>query len=226
MSKGKRRASDRRQAAASPEQPPKVASTEARLVQFSILYHDMMRDLTLKLERERDVTAHHDYRCEVANIVILAAFVTETAINEIAYWLETHLTQPVPRSPDFERFSVRHKWRTLPDRCGARGFNRNERPWTDFEVLIRLRNALAHAGAYPGPPSGVLSLLEERGCVQPATDWFESTMTLRTARWACVTASAMPHTLEEMLAPHVDLHNGGFSWLWGRAWLPTLDAPP
>lgn len=205
---------------------PKVASTETRLVPFSILYHGMMRNLTLKLEGERDPSVAHDYHPQVANVVVLAAFVTETAINEIAYWLETHLTRRVPRPQNFEQSSIRHKWQSLPPRCGAVGFDRNTRPWLDFDALIRLRNALAHAGAYPEAPAGVLHLLEARGCVQPAMDWFESTMTLRTARWACATASAMPHTLAAMLAPHVDLHNGGFSWAWGNAWLPTIDSPP
>lgn len=193
---------------------------------FSVLYHGMMRDLTLKLEGVHDASATHDYHHQVANIVVLAAFVTETAINEIAYWLEAHLTQPIARPRKFERSSIRQKWLGLPPRCGAPGFDKGARPWIDFEVLVRLRNALAHAGAYPDAPEGVLHLLEARGCAQPAVDWFESTMTLRTARWACATASAMPHTLGQMIAPHINLHNGGFSWIWGNDWLPTIDTPP
>jgi hypothetical protein len=203
-----------------------VASTEVRLVPFSILYHGMMRRMTLKIEGERDQGAAHDYHHEVANVVVLAAFVMEAAINEVAYWLQAHLTQPIALPRNFQRSSVRNKWRTVPRRCGAPGFDERAYPWLDFEALVRLRNALVHADAYPRPPDGVLALLEAKGCVQPATDWFESIMTRRTARWACATASTMPLSLADMIAPYIDLRNGGFSWMWNKAWLPTIDSPP
>jgi hypothetical protein len=200
-----------------------IASREARLVPFSWLYHGMMRRAALKVEAERQPEATHDYHHEVASVVVFAAFVTETAINEIAYWLEVHLTQPIQRAAGFQKFSIRDKWRTVADRCGASGFDEGARPWTDFDALVTLRNALAHADAYPDPPEDALRLLDARGCTQPAMDWFESTMTRRTARWASATASAMPHTLVQMLEPHVDLHNGGCSWAWGEQWLPTVE---
>jgi hypothetical protein len=201
------------------------ASKEERLVPFSLLYHTMMRDLTLKIETQGDVTAMHDYHHQVANVVVLAAFVTEAAINEIAYWLETRFTQPVAMPPKFDRFNIRKKWLTVPRLCGVHAFNKQTRPWTDFDALIRLRNAFAHARAFPGPPEGVLEVLEARNCVQPAVDWFESTMTKRTARWACATASAMPEALGQLLTERIDLHNGGSAWMWGKEWLHPIDTP-
>jgi hypothetical protein len=74
---------------------------------------------------------------------------------------------------------------------------------------------------YPLPPERAVAVLEVRECAQPATDWFESVMTVRTAKWAHRTAAAMPLTLKNLLAPCVDLHNGGFSWVWDEAWLPS-----
>lgn len=205
---------------------PMTASREVRLVPFSVLYHGMMRSAAVRIDAERLLQATHDYHHEVASIVVFAAFVTETAINEIAYWLETHLTSPVPRAPGFRRLSIRDKWRTVADRSGASAFHEGARPWTDFDALVDLRNALAHADAYPDPPESALRLLDARRCTQPAMDWFESTMTRRTARWASATASAMPHALARMLEARIDLHNGGFSWVWGEEWLPMVDAPP
>jgi hypothetical protein len=180
----------------------------------------MMRDVASAVTTAHHPVAGHDYDHRVANVIVLAAFVTETAINEIAYWLEVHLTQPVRRPPDFDRLSIWKKWRHVPRACGASGFNESAPPWEDFQALIDLRNALAHAGPYPEPPHSALDLLDARGCTQPAMDWFESAMTVRTARWASGAASAMPHTLKKMIAPHIDLHNGGFSWAWGQDWLP------
>jgi hypothetical protein len=198
-----------------------IASREHRLVPFSWLYHGMTRDLVVGVEQELNaLRAGHDYHHRVASVSMHAAFVTETAINEIAYWLGTHLTQRVAMPPGFERFPIRRKWRTVPKVCRAARFNEAIPPWEDFNALVELRNALAHAGAYPAPPEPVLQLLEARGCAQPASDWFESVMTLRTARWAHRTAAAMPLALKGLLAPHVDLHNGGFSWVWDKAWLP------
>jgi hypothetical protein len=185
----------------------------------------MMRRLTLKIEDEREPQVAHDYHHEVANVAVLAAFTVEAAINEIAYWLQAHLTQPITLPANFQRLSIWQKWKSVPRRCGAPGFDERARPWVDFEALVRLRNALVHADAYPGPPEGVLAVLEANGCVQPARDWFESIMTRRTARWACATASAMPLSLADMIAPHVDLRNGGFSWTWNKAWLPPIDSP-
>lgn len=109
----------------------------------------MMRTAALKVDQERQPQAGHDYHHQVANVVVLAAFVTEAAINEIAYWLETHLTQGIIRPVGFERFSIRRKWRTVPRSCGAAGFDEKAQPWTDFDALVELRNALAHAEAYP-----------------------------------------------------------------------------
>lgn len=204
---------------------PSVASVEDRLIPFSHLYHGMMRDLTLKIEGQRDVGADHDYHHQVANVVVLAAFVTEAAINEIAYWLETRFAQPIAMPPNFDRFHIRKKWLIVPRLCGVHTFNKQARPWTDFDVLIRMRNAFAHARAFPGPPEGVLEVLEARNCVQTAMDWFESTMTHRTARWACATASAMPQALGQFLAERIDLHNGGSAWMWGKEWLHPIDTP-
>lgn len=205
---------------------PLTASREVRLVPFSVLYHGMMRRAALRVDAERQPQATHDYHHEVASVVVFAAFVAETAINEIAYWLEAHLTRPIPRRAGFHRLSIRDKWRTVAATCGAPKFDEGARPWTDFDALVTLRNALAHADAYPGPPERALRLLDARGCTQPAMDWFESTMTRRTARWASATASAMPSVLAQMIGPHVDLHNGGFYWVWGEDWLPTVDAAP
>lgn len=203
-----------------------TASREVRLVPFSLLYHGMMRNLAIRIEAECKADAAHDYHHEVAHVVVLAAFVLEAAINEIAYWLETHLTQPIPRGEAFQSFSIWKKWRTVPLRCGASGFDESAKPWHDFEALIKLRNALAHADAYPAAPEDVLRFLEARGCTQPAVDWFESTMTRRTSRWAAATASSMPGALARLLDGHIDLHNGGFSWTWGKDWLPTVEFAP
>ena len=198
-----------------------VASREHRLVPFSFLYHGMMRDLVLGIERDIDRQAGHDYHHRVASVIVHAAFVTEAAINEIAYWLGLHLTQPIAMPQGFDRFPVRRKWKTVPREAGATGFDEGGQPWEDFSALIDLRNALAHAGAYAPPPERAVAVLEHRGCAQPATDWFESVMTVRTARWAHRTAAAMPLALKNLLAPHIDLDNGGFSWVWHEAWLPS-----
>jgi hypothetical protein len=198
-----------------------IASRERRLVPFSFLYHGMTRDLVVGIEQDLNANpAGHDYHHRVASVAVHAAFVTETAINEIADWLGKHLTQPVAMPPGFERFPVRRKWRTVPRVCGLAGFDESDQTWRDFTALVYLRNALAHAGAYPAPPERVLQLLEARGCAQPAVDWFESVMTVRTARWAHRTAAAMPDAIKALLAPRVDLYNGGFSWVWDEAWLP------
>ena len=47
-------------------------------------------------------------------------------------------------------------------------------------------------------------------------------MTPRTAKWATRVASAMPHALRQLLESRIDLNNGGFSWQWGPAHLPSL----
>lgn len=210
----------------SPPGQPKIASTEVRLVPFSHLYHGMMRNLTLKIEAERVQGANHDYHHEVANVVVLAALVLESAINEIAYWLAARFEGPIAMPEDLSESSIRFKWQEVARRCGAPGFNKLGTPWVDLDTLVTLRNALVHADAYPGAPLGVLTFLEARDCAQPAMDWFESIMTRRTARWATATATAMPVALTEMIAPYVDLKNGGGGWLWGPEWFHPISTPP
>jgi hypothetical protein len=202
---------------------PDVASRDPRLVPFSVLYHQMMREIIVALDKERDPQAGHDYSHRVAHAVMLAAFVTEAAVNEIAYWLAHHTTQRISLPRAFNDLSIREKWRALPGYCGAALFDETTSPWIDFDVLIDLRNALVHPRAYPQGREKVLQRLDEVKCTQPASDWFESTMTVRTAKWASHTASTMPVALRDLLAPKVDLDNGGFSWsFWGPAWLPSL----
>ena len=196
-----------------------IASREPRAVPFSWLYHGMTRDLVAGVERDLNAQAGHDYHHRVASVAVHAAFVTEAAINEIAYWLGTHLTRRIEMPARFDRLSIQEKWRTVPKVCCAEPFNERTPPWEDFSALVELRNAIAHAAAYAPPPERVVQLLEVRGCTQPASDWFESVMTVRTARWAHRTAAAMPLALKALLAPHIDLHNGGFSWAWDEAWL-------
>lgn len=181
----------------------------------------MMRNIILTIENERDPQASHDYEHRVANVVMLAAFVTEAAVNEIAYWLSTHLTQAVDLPSDFDHFKIRKKWRQLPGYCGALSFDETTTPWLDFNALIDLRNSLVHPRAYPQGHERVLQRLDALGCSQTAFDWFESVMTLRTAKWASHVASTMPEALKNLLAPNIDLHNGGFSWCWGPGWLPS-----
>lgn len=198
-----------------------IASRDPRLVPFSVLYHTMMRHVITAAEAVHAPLAGHDYSHTVSNAVLLAAFVTEATINEIAYWLEGHLTRPVALPNNFDRSDIRAKWRTLPGRCGAAGFDETSETWVDFDTLINLRNALAHPPAYSRGREPVLQRLDELGLTQPAGDWFESVMTLRTARWARRTASEMPQTLRRLLEPHIDMHNGGFSWVWTPEWLPA-----
>lgn len=200
-----------------------LASRGTRFVPFSWFYSALMRDLIVKGDAELSPERTHEYSPHVApNVVVLAAFVTETTVNEIAYWLHVHPTYPVAMpAAVFERHtSIRKKWRLVPQACGVPGFDETQAPWEDFNALIELRNALAHAGAYPDPPEPVLQVLEARGCTQKAADWFESVMTMRTARWARQTASAMPNALMHMLEQRVPVRTGPHPWMWGPEWLP------
>ncbi|GAF95887.1 unnamed protein product, partial [marine sediment metagenome] len=98
---------------------PKIASREHRLVPFSWFYSALLRDAVRAAEAERKPESGHEYSARVATVVILAAFTAEGVINEIAYWLEGHLINPVQLPDDFNGLSVREKWKRLPVVCGA-----------------------------------------------------------------------------------------------------------
>jgi len=112
-----------------------IASREPRFVPFSLFYSALLRDAYTAAEAERKAESGHEYSARVATVVILAAFVTEAAINEIAHWLEGHLAQPIKMPVGFERFSVWRKWKTVPQVCGAAPFDEGQRPWEDFATL-------------------------------------------------------------------------------------------
>jgi hypothetical protein len=194
-----------------------IASRKHRAVPFSFFYHHMLRDVIATVEAEYDREAGHDYSHRVTNAIVLAAFATEATANEIGYWLQVHHTQPVAVTGKFEDYRIREKWQFLAHCHGAPGFVETGQPWVDFATFVDLRNALVHPGAYTDPSTKllrVLDRLDSLGCTRPGADWLESAMTVRTARWVRDTILAMPEALRQMLAPRLDLHNEGFSWVW------------
>jgi hypothetical protein len=204
---------------------PTIASRDVRYVHFSWFYHATMRNIIAAVDADQKPEVGHDYDHRVAAVVILAALVIEATVNEMADWLRKHFTTPVAMPDDFfdQGYSLWKRWRVLPNRCRIPGFNERAAPWLDFAALITLRNSIVHPLPYSPPPEdSVLERLEAVGCVRPATDWFESVMTVRTAKWANRVASAMPEAVSENLkAAGFDLHNGGASWLWGPDHLPS-----
>jgi hypothetical protein len=207
--------------------PPPVqvaASRNTRYVPFSKFYSwtmmEMMTEPKLAVAPPGTV---HEYYPVVSQIVVLSAFVTEATINEIAYWLDTHPTfrKPMPNDLFKRNARIREKWQAVPKASGAPAFDETTPPWTDFNALINLRNVFAHSPAYPPPPEDVLKMMERQGLVGRANDWFESLMTLRTAKWAMKTALDMPEALRSMLLKAgVPVDDPPHGWVWGPEWHP------
>lgn len=192
-------------------------NNDPRLVPFSMLYHKFLTDAVQGVVSEHSPEAAHDYDARVATVVVLGALFCEATVNEIIYWLEHH-QNPLIGAAQINKKSIRDKWRTVALVGGGLGFDESCAPWQDFSALVDLRNALVHAHAYGVAEEALMQFLVSRRCTQEALDWFESAMTTRTARWVLSTVSAMPQRLRELLAPHLDLHNGGAAWFWDQDW--------
>lgn len=140
-----------------------------------------------------------------AAVVVLVCAALEAGINEM---LETYLLleQNPNRQKQIKELraeqDIREKWIRAPEVVvpGSQPLSKTDEPYRSFDVLIKLRNAIAHYDAGFRAPSEYpdrVSIGEYKRrftlSYEGQADWTEQLLNLECARWVCKTAQGMVH---------------------------------
>lgn len=90
-------------------------------------------------------TEDNNFSDHALTVYIMTATALEAFINEVCFGPTSKMVSKVPIPAEMaEDMEIRHKYYLLPLLLWGRTFDRGVQPYQDFDMLIRLRNALVH----------------------------------------------------------------------------------
>jgi hypothetical protein len=140
--------------------------------------------------------------------IIFSAASLEAFIAEVAFLIEC-LAEDYPSLAklgavlnDAEESQVQARGKYLIAKAIlGNGFDRGTNPYQDFDLLIRIRNAITHMkpDIVRDDPHKLVASLQSRGLCKaedfPNNSWMDQIATIPTALWACNVASSMIRAL-------------------------------
>jgi hypothetical protein len=180
-----------------------------------------------------------DRRLQVLETIILVAASLEAFINE---YIDSK-SRKLSRKSDHremarllnklteEKIELKLKWQLVPQIIWQKQFSQDQKPWQDFDVLIRLRNDLLHykgqlhprdyVPKYLGQVVHLLSKYEEPVCDLSgrSDDWVDRICNYEVAKWAYNTGIGM---INELLDFGDEQTKYISSWMMERSGLKLL----
>jgi len=154
--------------------------------------------------------------------VVFSAAALEAFINEVGGIAEGLIQRFVTQDPDsvkqyaalwkeVERLqkSIAFEYLLASTAFSGQPYDKGTGPYQDFEILIKLRNALVHfepdhGELSPGPPRIIQSLQSKNILAEPkggenGQSWITLIMTREVARWACNTSADLVRSVLEFV---------------------------
>jgi hypothetical protein len=166
-------------------------------------------------QRSHELSGRSGEQYEAMTAIVLCVVVAESAINEIAEWLEYKpLPYGIPHELPygFDQLNLRMKWSMLPIIARKTTFDFGKEPWQSFNALIELRNAIVHLRHKP-PPKTAYSLLKSNKLIEQ-----RERVGFKVAQWACETMANMLEELMRLLG--ISEENLVMPWPWGKNYFP------
>jgi hypothetical protein len=146
--------------------------------------------------------------------VVLSTAALEGFINELGAYGSWHTEQLQPvgdllLDAERKRTSIKRKYLKAANALD-RPFNRERQPYKDFNILVDLRNLLAHPKQLTKvgkdwsfqTPETVCQALQRSGANDnPLQPWYAQICSRPIAKWACNTTSEMVKAILERLPP-------------------------
>lgn len=197
--------------------------TYARLSNACMLF-GIARDA---YERTRGETSDRvSGRGDAVVAVVFSAAALEAFINEVGGIAEGLIQRFVTHDPDsvkqyaalwkeVERLqkSISFEYLLASTAFSGQPYDKGTGPYQDFELLIKLRNALVsfepdHVELTPGPPKIIKTLRSKNILAEPqpgenGNSWITLIMTRAVARWACNTSANLVRSVLEFVPESV-----------------------
>lgn len=193
--------------------------TQARLSNACMLF-GIARDAYERTKNGSSVKKSGQRDAVVA--VVFSAAALEAFVNEVGGIAEGLIQRFVTHDPDsvkqyaalwkeVERLqkSIAFEYLLASTAFSGQPYDKGTGPYQDFELLIKLRNALVHFepdhGELPsGPPKIIKSLLSRNILAEPqqgenGQSWITLIMTRAVARWACNTSANLVESVLDLV---------------------------